>query len=87
MNIHTDKAGYATGKHIKKSGFTVFDTITGNDMGQMDWEIPQYENDKCKITGGYWEWCIKDLEGNEIWRGWWNSNDEFDQTMKILSLT
>ena len=55
-------------------------------MGQMSWEIPQYKNDKCFITGGYWEWIVKDIKGKVLFIGWWNSNEEFDKTMQELEL-
>tara|TARA_R110000822_G_scaffold248615_1_gene376224 strand:- start:1 stop:267 length:267 start_codon:yes stop_codon:yes gene_type:complete len=85
MNIHNDNAGYVTRKHIESVGFEVFDTIEGTDMGQMDYSMPQYQNDKVKITGGYWNYIVKDIKtGQKLWEGWWNSNDEFDGTMSEL---
>jgi len=84
MNIKTDAAGAVKDEHIISKGFKVFDTIKGNDMGQMEWEIPQYTNGKVKIVGGYWNWVVKNMEGQKLWEGWWNSNDEFDATMTEL---
>lgn len=84
MNIRKDSAGCVTNKHIQSKGFIIFDTIEGNDMGQMDYSIPQYKNDKYKIVGGYWNWTIQDLNGKKLWEGWWNSNEEFDETLNSL---
>ena len=84
MNIRTDAAGAVKHEHIISKGFQVFDKIGGNDMGQMEWEIPQYANGKFKITGGYWTWYVTDMNGQKLWEGWWNSNDEFDATMAEL---
>lgn len=84
MNIRTDAAGSVKDEHIISKGFRVFEKIGGNDMGQMEWEIPQYTNDKVKITGGYWTWCVTDMNGQKLWEGWWNTNEEFDVTMAEL---
>lgn len=86
MDIKTNEAGAVEGEHILKQGFEVFDTIEGNDMGQMSWSIPQYRNHKCTITGGYWSWKVSDLKGKELIRCWWNTNEEFNQTMKEFDL-
>lgn len=80
MNILKDSAGCVTQKHIKSKGFEVFEIIEG-----FDYALPQYHNDKFQIVGGYWNWIVKDIKtGEKIWNGWWNSNDEFDQTMSEL---
>jgi hypothetical protein len=80
MNVLKDNAGCVTHKHIKKKGFKVFNTIEG-----YDYSLPQYENYKFQIVGGYWNWIIKDVKtGQQIWSGWWNSNDEFDKTILEL---
>lgn len=81
MNIFTNEAGSVTHAHIIESGFTVFDTIEGNDMGQMNYSLPQYTNGQLKIVGGYWKYVVQDDNGKELWSGWWNSNDEFDKTI------
>lgn len=82
MNIHKDSVGYVTDKHIESRGFKVFDTIEGNDMGQMSYSMTQYQNDKVQILGGYWNYVVKDTKtGQKLWGGWWNSNEEFDATM------
>lgn len=86
MNITTDKAGAVSHKHILSKGFEVFETMDGNDMGQMSWSIPQYKNEKCVIVGGYWHWKVKDNNGRELFGGWWNSNEEFDNTLSDLNL-
>ena len=86
MNIRNDNAGCVSEKHILNCGFTIFDTIKGNDMGQSSFELPQFQNSKCKIIGGYWNYVIKNLAGETILDGWWNSTDEFDQTIKKLNL-
>jgi chitinase len=87
MNVHTDEAGMVDHEHILSQGFKVFETMKGNDMGQMTWEIPQYErkSDGLKIVGGYWSWQVKDKYGNILIEDiWWNTNEEFDQTMNEL---
>lgn len=86
MNVLKDSAGHVTGEHILSKGFKVFKTIEGNDMGQMSWSIPQYENTKCKIEGGYWHHTVSNHKGQKLWEGWWNSNEEFDQVMEELDL-
>jgi hypothetical protein len=86
MNITRNDAGSVGGKYILSKGFKVFDKIEGNDMGQCEWSIPQYKNSKCTITGGYWHWKVKDNDGNELFGGWWNSNEEFEKTMTELGL-
>jgi len=85
MNIRTNEAGYVDDKHILKNGFKVFETIEGNDMGQMGYSLPQYQNDKFKILGGYWNYSVVDRKTeNKLWEGWWNSNEEFDKTISEL---
>ena len=86
MNIHKDSAGYVTEKHILSKEFEVFDTIEGNDMGQMSYSMPQYKNQKCKILGGYWNYVVENNNDEKVWEGWWNCNDEFDKTMTDLGL-
>jgi hypothetical protein len=84
MNIREASAGYVTEEHIKSKGFEVFDTIEGNDMGQMIYSMPQYQNDKVQILEGYWHYVVKDRKtGQKLWEGWWNSNKEFDETMNV----
>lgn len=85
MNIRTNSAGSVDHEHILSKGFKVFKTIEGSDQG-LSWSIPQYKNEKCTIEGGYWHWKVKDNEGNELFGGWWNSNEEFDKTMINLGL-
>lgn len=71
-------------KHILSKGFEIYDTIEGNDMGQMSYSLPQFKNDKYYIKGGYNIYSLQDLEGNELWRGWWKDNKEFDETFKNI---
>ena len=86
MNIYKNSAGRASENHILNSGFEVFDTIEGNDMGQMSFSLPQFKNSRMKITGGYWNYTIKDIKTEEkLWEGWWNSNEEFDETINIIN--
>ena len=85
MNICKDSAGYVTDEHIKSKGFEVFKVIKGEEMGQMSWEMPQWEDDKLQIVGGYWHYRVILKETDEVlWEGWWNSNEEFDETMNNL---
>lgn len=86
MNIRTNQAGAVSHEHILSKGFEVFETMEGEDMGQMSWSIPQYRNEKCVIVGGYWDWEIRDSNSNKLFSGWWNSNEEFDITLKELGL-
>ena len=84
MNILKDSAGAVSSKHIKKRGFEVFETAKSNDMGQVI-EMPQYQNDEIQIVGGYWNYIVKNRKtGATLWLGWWNSNDEFDETINEL---
>lgn len=54
-------------------------------MGQISYSMPQYQNDKVQILGGYWNYVVKDIKtGEKLWEGWWNSNEEFDATMAEL---
>lgn len=80
MNIHTDAAGAVSDKHILSKGFSVFDVIEVNDIDSSS-SLPQYTNEKIKIVGGYWHYVVKDMEDKKLWEGWWNSNEEFDQTV------
>jgi hypothetical protein len=84
MNIRTNEAGSVEHSHILSKGFEVFNTIGGNDMGQMEWEIPQYTNGKLKITGGYWNWIVTNMKNEKLWEGWWNTNEEFDKIIGVL---
>jgi hypothetical protein len=86
MNIHKDSAGCVTENHILGKGFIVFGIIEGNDMGQMSYSMPQYQNNKCKILGGYWNYTVKNNKDEKVWEGWWNSNEEFDNTMIDLGM-
>lgn len=85
MNITTDKAGSMSSKHILDKGFEMYETIEGCDMGQLYYSMPQYKNNKYTITGGYWHYKVKNLKNEVVWEGWWNSNEEFDQTFKELN--
>lgn len=85
MNITNNSAGYVSDEHIKSKGFKVFDVIEINDMGQTTYSLQQFKNDKFQIIGGYWNYVIKDLNGNKLWDGWWNSNEEFDETITKLT--
>lgn len=85
MNVHTDKSGSVSQDHIEKSGFEIFATIDGSDMGQMCYSLPQFTNGDIQIIGGYWNYIIKDIKtGKKLWEGWWNSNKEFDETIKNI---
>ena len=86
MNIRRSDAGIVSNEYILSKGFTVYETIKGNDMGQMEYELPQYTNGEITIEGGYWTYFIKDKAGNCLWEGWWNSNDEFDNTLNNLKI-
>lgn len=85
MNIRTFNSGSVSEHHILSKGFEIFETIEGNDMGQMSYEIPQYTNGYITINGGYWNYVIKDKDGVVLFDGWWNSNDEFDETLEIIN--
>jgi len=85
MNIVTSDTGSVDGDFILSKGFKIFNKIEGNDMG-CEWFIPQYKNEKCTITGGYWHWVVKDNDGNELFDGWWNSNEEFEKIMTDLGM-
>lgn len=87
MNNRTNQAGSVDHEHILSHGFEVYKVIKGNDMGQMTYEMPQYKrkSDGLKITDGYWGYDIEDKDGNILVEYiWWNSNEEFDQTMKEI---
>lgn len=84
MNILKDAAGFVTHAHILSRGFEVFETIEGCDMGQIHYSMPQFDNGTIKILGGYWNYKIKDKADNILFDGWWNSNEEFDETINML---
>lgn len=87
MNIRKDSAGYVTGDHIKASGFKVDKENTYSDMGQGSYTLTTYsKEDKLFLTGGYWDYNIRDKKGELLFEGWWNSNDEFDKTIDGLEL-
>lgn len=82
MNITKDNAGSVTQKHILSCGFYIFKIDEVNDMGQATYEFPQYKRDDgVKITGGYWSYNVENKNGDILFSGWWNSNNEFDETM------
>lgn len=85
MNIRKDEAGYVTNDHILKSGFKIDKENTYSDMGQSTYTLTDFSKDgKLFLTGGYWTYYIKDKNGNLLFEGWWNSNDEFDSTISEL---
>ena len=82
MNITKDSAGSVSQKHILSKGFGIFKIDECNDMGQATYEFPQYKReDGVKITGGYWSYNIENKNGDVLFNGWWNSDEEFDETM------
>lgn len=86
MNITNDSAGCVSFKFIQSQGFVEFDTLEINDMGQAHYSMPQFQNDKVKILGGYWRYEVVDIKTNKtLWEGWWNSDEEFLLTMKKLN--
>jgi hypothetical protein len=86
MNIKTDKAGVVSHEHIISKGFTVFETTEGSGMCGESWSIPQYTNGKIYIMGGYWTWYIrKTPQGDDLFDGWWNTNEEFDNTLEQIN--
>lgn len=85
MNITKDSAGSVSQKHILSKGFKIYKIQEVNDMGQVAYEMPQYEReDGIRITGGYWSYNIENKNGDVLFTGWWNSNDEFDETIKHI---
>ena len=84
MNITKHGAGCATSDHILNSGFTIYSETTHQDIDSTFTLTEYIKPGKFLLTGGYWTWYIKDVNGNTIWQGWWNSNEEFDQTIKEL---
>lgn len=85
MNICKTSAGSVSASHIESRGFKIFKTMRGSDMGQGEWDIPQFTNEKIKIVGCYWTWFVKDMDDNELWQGWWNTNEEFDKTIEEIN--
>ena len=84
MNIRKDEAGCVTGDYILKTGFKV-DKIHECNNGWDSWTLTDYSKDDLLfLTGGYWTYYIKNKNGKQLWEGWWNSNDEFDETIKQL---
>jgi len=82
MNITNDSVGHVSQKHILSKGFSIFKIDECNDMGQATYEFPQYKReDGVKITGGYWSYNIENKNGDVLFCGWWNSDEEFDETM------
>ena len=85
MNIRTNDSGYVTNEHILKSGFKVDEEHVHSDMGQGSFTLKDFSKDgKLFLTGGYWNYYIKDKDGNLLFEGWWNSNEEFDNTIREL---
>ncbi len=82
MNIRKDEAGYVTGKYILESGFKIDKENIYSDMGQGSYTLTDYsKNNKLFLTGGYWTYYIKNKQGDLLFEGWWNSNEEFDNTI------
>lgn len=85
MNIRTNDAGMVSDEHILKSGFKVDKENTYSDMGQSTYTLTDFSKDgKLFLTGGYWTYHIKDKNGNLLFEGWWNTNEEFDRTIAEL---
>ena len=86
MNIRNNDAGSVTHEHILNKGFKEYRNDGFNDMGQGWVDLPQFTNGELFINGGYWNYVVSDKDGNKLWEGWWNSNDEFDKTISELSV-
>ena len=85
MNIRKNSAGYVTNEHILRSGFKVDKENIYSDMGQGSFTLTDYSKDnKLFLTGGYWNYYIRDKNGKKLFEGWWNSNEEFDKTISEL---
>lgn len=87
MNIRNDKAGYVTDAHIIQSGFKAFDN--GNYFSDQGMEgrkqvLPEFTDGVLYISGGYWNYEIKNFQGKLLWSGWPNSNQEFDDVISEL---
>jgi hypothetical protein len=79
MNIRTNEAGCVTNEH------KVDEENTYSDMGESSYTLTDYsKDDKLFLTGGFWTYYIKDKKGKTLFEGWWNSNDEFDETIRKL---
>jgi hypothetical protein len=83
MNILKDEAGAVKQEHILSRGFTVYHTEVVYDI-DSSCHLPQFTNGEFKITGGYWNYVIKNSQDEELFSGWWNSNEEFDETLKSI---
>ena len=81
MNIRRQDAGMVGTKHITKRGFKVYEVIDA--MGEAS--LPQYKKGNAKINGGWWTYIVK-IDDEEVWSGWWNTEEEFDETMAELGI-
>ena len=84
MNVRTNSAGYVSEKHILESGFIINKTTTYPDIDSSYTLTDYSKDDNLFLTGGYWTYYLKDKQGNLLWEGWWNTNGEFDETIKEL---
>jgi len=85
MNIRRNGAGAVSNQHILKSGFKIDNERNFSDMGQMTVTMTDYSKcGKLFLTGGYWTYYIKNKDGNLLWEGWPNSNEEFDEVITKL---
>lgn len=84
MNIRTNDAGAVSESHIKSRGFSVYKIIEGSDMEQSSFSLPQFTNGELTIKGGYWNYSIY-KDGKSVFDGWWNTNEEFDETLREIS--
>lgn len=83
MNIRTNEAGSISHQDILNQGFSVAKIKEFSDMGQSTVTLTDYYKGNVLLTGGYWNWSLQ-KDGKEIFSGWWNSNEEFIQTLKDL---
>lgn len=85
MNIRTEKAGYPSEEEILEQGFKICGSWEYNDMGQATYNFNDYsKDDKLFLSGGYWNYTIKDKDGNILFKGWWNTVEELKQTLTKL---
>ena len=84
MNIRTDKAGAVTGKYFLSKGFKIDNETDVRDGERGGWTLTDYSKGNIHISGGYWTWYVKDKNGKSLGEYWWNTEEEFDKTLKQL---
>ena len=86
MNIRTYNSGSISKENILNHGFRIDKTKDYPAIGESKYILIDYsKGNNLFLTGGYWNWYLKDKNGKLLFRGWWNTVEEFENTLKELN--